>query len=446
MLAASFAVPRVSVAQAPPPSGLPHGEVYTRITTSRVQKYKIVVAPLLAGDLNIKGGRRLAGSLREVVLFDLDFNMRFDLVNRRIGDDLALISLATAKDRVDYTGWENTRADYLVAGSLIEVDKQPEVDIRVYDLSLKELVFLRNYTLDTGHLRRTAHRISDDIVLNVTGERGIASTQICFIVKTSRLNSEIYASDYDGYNLRPVTADSSTAKMPAWNPNGVQMAYTSFKGDDADLFLVDLDRRATRPLYAAVGVDMTANWCSRNGFMVYSSSARVGNQEIYALPPGESRPYRLTFSGAIDTEPFWSPNGEELAFMSTRAGNPHIFIMGSDGLNLRRLTFESRNTTPRWRPLPYGDKIALTSEINGVFQIAIIDTNGDNFIQLTTDGENRDASWSPDGLHILFASNRRGGPGNFEMYTMDWDGNSQRPLGKQFRQAREPSWGPFLSR
>ena len=146
----------------------------------------------------------------------------------------------------------------------------------------------------------------------------------------------------------------------------------------------------------------------------------------------------------MDTEPFWSPSGDELTFMSTRAGNPHIFIMGADGLNLRRLTFESRNTTPRWRPRPYGDKIVLTSEISGVFQIAIIDVNGDNFIQLTTEGENRDAYWSPDGLHIVFISDRRGGRGNFEIFTMDWDGNSQRPITKRFRPAREPAWSPFL--
>ena len=93
--------------------------------------------------------------------------------------------------------------------------------------------------------------------------------------------------------------------------------------------------------------------------------------------------------------------------------------------------------------MPYGDKILLTSEIRGVFQIAIIDTNGDNFIQLTTEGENRYASWSPDGLHIVFSSNRRGGPGNFEIWTMDWDGGSQRPLSKNFRYGKEASWSGF---
>ena len=88
--------------------------------------------------------------------------------------------------------------------------------------------------------------------------------------------------------------------------------------------------------------------------------------------------------------------------------------------------------------------MVLTAEV-GLFQIAIIDTNGDNFIQLTTEGENRDACWSPDGLHIVFCSDRRGGRSRFELFVMDWDGSNQRPLMKNFREANAPAWSPFLN-
>ncbi|MBN2290730.1 MAG: PD40 domain-containing protein [Candidatus Glassbacteria bacterium] len=430
-----------AAAQAPPSRGLPAGEVHLRITSSRIQKYKIVVAPLTAEGLGVAESSELAARIREIVIDDLDYSLRFDVINRRT-DDLAFISLSSAKDRVHFDGWQATGADYLVAGSLFAMDRQSMVDLRVYDLSLKELVFLKNYPLETAGLRRTAHRISDDIVLNVTGEKGVAGTRIAFAMPTSELNAELFYCDYDGYNLTPVTSDSSIAKLPGWSPDGYSLAYTSLKGD-VDLYLADLRSHESRLLQAAKGVDMAANWCSRNGFLTFSSGF-LGDQEIFYLPPGENKPQRLTFSYAMDTEPFWSPSGDELTFMSTRAGNPHIFIMGADGLNLRRLTFESRNTTPRWRPRPYGDKIVLTTEISGVFQIAIIDITGDNFVQLTTAGENRDPTWSPDGLHIAFISDRRGGRGNFEIFTMDWDGNTQRPLTKGFRKAREPAWSPFL--
>ena len=217
ILILSAGLPRATSAQAPPESGLGTGEVHLRITTSRIQKYKIVVAPLPAEGLGIAGNPETAGQLRQIIIDDLDYSLRFDLVNRRV-DDLAFISLSSAKDKVHFDGWKATGADYLVAGSLFAIDRQPMVDIRVYDLSLKELVFLKNYPLEMPRLRRMAHRISDDVVLNVTGEKGVAGTRMAFVMRTSKLNSEMYYCDYDGYNLVAVTADSSIVKMPAWNP------------------------------------------------------------------------------------------------------------------------------------------------------------------------------------------------------------------------------------
>ena len=445
LLSGALFLPLALFAQAPP-SELPRGEIYTRITSSRIHKYKVVIAGMPVETPGLADSAGSLQSIREIVMDDLEYSLRFDLINRRL-DELSIAALNSAKGSVDFKGWQSTGAEYLVSGSFARVEKNVTAEIRVYDLGLEDLVFLKSYVLDLSHPRIQAHRISDDVVLNVTGERGIASTRIAFIRETAPRVSEVFYCDYDGYEVTQVTNNNLVTKLPTWNPDGTRIAFTGFTGlvTDPDLYMIDVASRKISVLQAAKGVDMAASWCERNGFLAFSSGFS-GNQEIYFLRPGESKPQRLTFSFAMDFEPSWSPNGEELAFASTRAGNPHIFIMGADGLNVRRLTFESRNTSPRWRPLPYGDKILLTSEIGSAFQIAIIDTNGDNFIQLTTDGENRDASWSPDGLHIVFASDRRGGRGRFEIYSMDWDGNSQRPLNKNFTGGREPFWSPFMSR
>ncbi len=447
ILLACAALPLTISAQAPPSSGvLPEGEIHTRITTSRIHRYKVAVASMPAVSPSLTDSAEVLRRIRDIVIADLDFSLRFELMNRRF-DELTVAALESAKGSVDFRGWKATGAEYLVAGSFFELGGKPVAEIRVYDLGLEDLVSLKNYTVSFDQWRLVGHRISDDVVLNVTGERGVATTRIAFVRDHPENVTEVYTSDYDGYGVARITNENTIVKLPSWSPDGARLAYTAFKNivTDPDLYAVDLATRKVSLLHAALGVDMVAHWCDRNGFLAFSSGVS-GNQEIYFLRPGETRPNRLTFSYADDFDPTWSPNGEELAFTSTRAGNPHIFLMGADGLNVRRLTFESRNTTPRWRPLPYGDKILVTSEIGGIFQIAIIDTNGDNFIQLTTRGENRDATWSPDGLHIVFASDRRGGRGRFEVYTMDWDGNSQRPLNSSWAPGKEPSWSPYLDR
>ena len=436
----------VLFAQAPPSSGLAAGEIHTQITTSKIDRYKVAVAVMPTQSPSLADSTEALRAIRDIIIFDLDFSLRFELVNRNF-EELTIAALGSGKGTVDFRGWKATGAEYLVAGTFFELAGKPVVEIRVYDLGLEDLVFLKNYAVDFSNRRLVGHRISDDVVLNVTGIRGVACTRIAFVRDHPDRVTEIYTADYDGYYDRRITHDNRTVKLPSWNPDGSRVVFTVLYEavTSPDLFTASLSDGKSELFHAAPGVDMVASWCERNGFMAFSSGV-TGNQEIYFVRPGETRTNRLTYSGAPDYDPTWSPNGEELAFTSERAGNPHIFIMGADGLNVRRLTFESRNTTPRWRPLPYGDKILVTSEIGGIFQIAIIDTNGDNFIQLTTQGENRDATWSPDGLHIVFASDRRGGRGRFEIYTMDWDGNSQRPLYPSWKPGKEPSWSPYIDR
>jgi Tol biopolymer transport system component len=45
---------------------------------------------------------------------------------------------------------------------------------------------------------------------------------------------------------------------------------------------------------------------------------------------------RLTFGISDNVAPSWAPNNREIVFNSGRAGSPQLYIMGSDGTNVRR--------------------------------------------------------------------------------------------------------------
>ncbi|MEO0070402.1 MAG: Tol-Pal system beta propeller repeat protein TolB, partial [candidate division WOR-3 bacterium] len=151
---------------------------------------------------------------------------------------------------------------------------------------------------------------------------------------------------------------------------------------------------------------------------------------------------RLTNSRGIDVSPTWSPNGRQLAFVSDRTGSPQIYIINIDGTDLRRLTFSgSYNTSPAWSPK--GDLIAFVQrQPDGTNQICITNVLGDTYMRLTSQGNNEEPCWSPDGLHIAFASNRTG---NWEIWTMDWNGANQRRI-TATNGATSPTWSPVLTR
>ena len=68
-------------------------------------------------------------------------------------------------------------------------------------------------------------------------------------------------------------------------------------------------------------------------------STRDGNPEIYVMDADGNNQIRLTNHPTWDIQPSWSPDGGRIAFVSDRnGGNCQIYVMDSNGKNVRRLT------------------------------------------------------------------------------------------------------------
>jgi eukaryotic-like serine/threonine-protein kinase len=92
-------------------------------------------------------------------------------------------------------------------------------------------------------------------------------------------------------------------------------------------------------------------------YLLYMKSAN-GNADIYLQRVGGGNPVNLTLdSPADDTQPAFSPDGQQIAFRSEREGGG-LFIMGATGESVRRLTDFGFN--PAWSP--DGREIAFATE------------------------------------------------------------------------------------
>ncbi len=159
--------------------------------------------------------------------------------------------------------------------------------------------------------------------------------------------------------------------------------------------------------------------------------------------------HRLTSNKAVDAYPAWSPDGTQILFYSDRAGSPgnpalSLFIMDSDGANLRELGAESSKPISNYPPVwsPDGQRIAfVVGDYEGRDFVQTIRPDGSGLTEL---GETASSpAWSPDGTRIAFI---REGTETRGLYTMDPDGGNQRLLWSFERDGRywydNLAWSP----
>jgi TolB protein len=312
-------------------------------------------------------------------------------------------------------------------------------EMRLYDLTSPEhrLITTKRFDVPSAQGRRLAHKIADEVVLQFTGEPGVANTKIAF-VSGPRGAKEIVVADYDGAAPVPLTRNGSINLTPVWSPDARSLAYTSYKQGYPDLYRAfPFERRPEQTLAAFVGIN-TSPAFSPDGKSIAMTLSKDGNPEIYVLALATGTMRRLTRHAGIDTEPTWAPTGRQIAFISDRTGSPHVYVMDAEGTSVRPLTSGGFHTQPRWSPK--GDAIAYTAR-QGAHDVWLVNVDGSNPRRLTSGGDNQGSTWAPSGRHLAFQSNRSG---RWQIYTMLADGTAQAPITTGAAEATSPSWSPRL--
>ena len=359
---------------------------------------KVVIAlPLFVGDAT---GRVTPRDVRDALGFDLSHSGYFSLVENTLFVDDVERDDRESRD-INFPEWVALGAEVLVKGSIDVGLTEFRVEASVYDLARGQPIFGRRYTGEAEEWRRAVHRLSDDIVRQLTGEPGIASTRIAFVSDETGTKG-IYVMDYDGANKRRVTRDATLSIYPDWYPGNDAIICTRFRGKRQETFRVDVSSGAMERVTAFPGLNSFPA-VSPNGADVALSLSRDGNTEIYRVRADGTGPRRLTFGRSTESSPRWSPDGRRIAFVSDRAGTPQIYMMSANGGTAERVTYRgSYNTSPDWSPR--GDLLAYTSRVEGVFEICTVDIETKEVVRLTAGGGNKeDPCWAPDGRHVAYS-------------------------------------------
>jgi TolB protein len=350
-----------------------------------------------------------------------------------------LVPQPTEATPVNYAEWRSRLADALVQGSVAgRPDGRFEVRFRLYDVVKQASLGGVAYTLSRDQVRATAHRVADYVYEKLTGEKGVFSTRIAYVVKRGN-RFELQIADADGANEQAMLVSNEPIISPAWSPNGKRLAYVSFQNKKPIVYVQDIEVPKQLIVANFKGSNSAPAW-SPDGKRLAVALTRDGTSQLYLINPDGSGLQRLTRSGAIDTEPCFSPDGQWIYFTSDRGGTPQIYRMPAAGGEAQRITFEgSYNVTPRVSP--DGKSLAYVARNDGKFRVALLDLTTRQ-VQIMTDSDlDESPSFAPNGRLILLATIVAG---RGVLTAVSSDGRVKQRLTISAGDVREPAWGPLI--
>lgn len=376
--------------------------------------------------------------IADVVGADLHRSGRFAPI-----DAEKMLQKPTSGIDVDFDDWSVLGVEAVVVGKIEQTGANAySVQFQLFDVFARKQLVGYRMPASRGTMRRVAHRAADMIYEKLTGIPGVFGTKVTYVTARGDTDNRSYTlivSDVDGENEHVIMESDDPIMSPAWSPDSRRLAYVSFEGNVASIYVQTLRTGNRIKVSSRPGINGSPAFSPDGRQLVLTLGGIDGNLDIHILNLATRELTRLTHNLSIDTEGTWSPDGNTIYFTSDRSGGPQIYKIRSSGGTPQRVTFEGGyNARPRLSP--DGKKLALVHLDRGNYRIAVLNLQNADLLVLSAGSQDESPSFAPNSDSLIYATHQ-GGNGVLE--TVSADGLIRQRLAAAQGDVREPVWSPF---
>ncbi|TDR17505.1 S9 family peptidase [Marinicella litoralis] len=164
-------------------------------------------------------------------------------------------------------------------------------------------------------------------------------------VMTDKNHSNLWITDFDGKNQRPLTVGNQSDYAARWSHDGKKVVYLSNQADDkVKLYLMWMDTKQSVALTNTATAPNQLAWSHDDQYLVFTQFVAKSRPSILKMP---AKPAGAKWNQPpvyIDDMKYRADGQGYLT-----AGNNQIFILSVDGGTPRQLTFSEHNhQSPSW--------------------------------------------------------------------------------------------------
>ncbi|MCZ6677822.1 MAG: tetratricopeptide repeat protein [Candidatus Poribacteria bacterium] len=308
------------------------------------------------------------------------------------------------------------------------------------------------------------------------GDRKTGFNELRSIVRSTSDNAilqEVAGLVSDAYKVAQLTTGEKDNYSPSFSPDGSQIAFSSFRRDNGEIYLMDLNGQVRQRVTFTTDFNEGApGFLSDPRSLIYSREPKTSREVKVVLQSSGSTPiyagiYTTHIFSKVTHEllpvgfgvraPRVSPDGRRVVYESNSAGNLELYMLDLSDITLEEI--DQRAIQPKRITLnevddgaptffPDGQRIAFVSSrpensaINRleIHQIYTINIDGSDERHVNPNPYDcYNPVVSPDGGTITFVSSREG---DIEIYTMDADGSNERRITNGIGASIQPVFSP----